>query len=123
MLSFEALYLEDDIGVDGVFLIEHGVCESGFGDGADFSRDAERDLMNAIESLVIEDRLFCAGQLKVMSDIMFALLGAQGGHMVADGDALVEGLHDGEVHDPSEIGLSGEDEDEGVIGIHLKVGQ
>jgi hypothetical protein len=123
MLSFEALYLEDDIGVDGVFLIEHGVCESGFGDGADFSRDAERDLMNAIESLVIEDRLFCAGQFEVVSDIMPALLRAERGHMVSDGDTLVEGLHDGEVHDSFQIGLSGEDEDERVIGIHFEVGQ
>ena len=58
-----------------------------------------------------------------MSDIMSALLGAERRHMVTDGDALVEGLHDGEVHDPSQIGLSGEDEDEGVVGIHLEVGQ
>jgi hypothetical protein len=43
--------------------------------------------------------------------------------MVSDGDTLVEGFHNGELHDSSKIGLSGEDEDEGIIGIHLKVGQ
>ena len=43
--------------------------------------------------------------------------------MVSDGDTLVEGFHNGELHDSSQIGLSGEDEDEGVVGIHLKVGQ
>ena len=122
-LSFQALYLEDDIGVDGAFLIEHGVGECLLGYSADFSRDAEGDLMNDIEGLFIEDRFSRACQFKVVSDIMFALIGAQWRHMVPDGDTLVEGLHDGEVHDPSEIGLSGENEDEGVVGIHLKVGQ
>ena len=43
--------------------------------------------------------------------------------MVADGDSLVEGFHDGKLHDSSQIGLTGEDEDEGVVGIHLEVGQ
>jgi hypothetical protein len=43
--------------------------------------------------------------------------------MVSDGDTLVEGFHDGEVHDPSQVGLSGEDEDKGVVGIHFEVGQ
>ena len=52
-------------------MIEHGVGESGFGHGADFSRDAERYLVNAIEGLFIEDRLFCSCQLKVMGEIVF----------------------------------------------------
>lgn len=43
--------------------------------------------------------------------------------MVSHGDALVEGLHDGELHDASQFGLSGEDEDKGVEGIHFEVSQ
>ena len=43
--------------------------------------------------------------------------------MVTDGDSLVEGLHDGKLHDPLQIGLPGEDQDEGVVGIHLEVGE
>ena len=43
--------------------------------------------------------------------------------MVADGNPLLEGLHDGKVHDPSQVGLPGEDEDKGVIGVHFEVGQ
>lgn len=43
--------------------------------------------------------------------------------MVSHGDALVEGLHDGKVHDASEVGLGGEDEDEGVVGVHAEVGE
>jgi hypothetical protein len=43
--------------------------------------------------------------------------------VVADGYALVEGLHDGKVHDSAEIGLTGEDEDEGVVGIHFEIGK
>jgi hypothetical protein len=43
--------------------------------------------------------------------------------VVTDGDTLVEGLHDGKFHDSAQVGLSGEDEDEGVVGVHLEVGQ
>ncbi len=58
-----------------------------------------------------------------MGDIEFGLIGVEWRHMVSDGDSLVEGLHDGELHHPFKIGLTREDEDEGVVGIHFKVGQ
>ncbi len=122
-LSIEALYLEDDIGINGTFLVEHGVSEGLLGYGADFSGDSERCLMNGIEGHLVKDRLSSACQFEVMSDIAFALIGAERGHMVSHGDALIEWFHDGEVHDPSEIGLTGEDQDEGVIRVHFKVGQ
>ena len=43
--------------------------------------------------------------------------------MVADGDSLVEGPHEGKLHNPLQIRLTGEVQDEGVVGIHLKVGK
>ena len=43
--------------------------------------------------------------------------------MVTDGDSLVEGLHDGKLHDPFQIRLTGEDQDEGVVGVHLEVSE
>ena len=43
--------------------------------------------------------------------------------MVADGDSLVEGFQDGKLQDPSQIGLTGEDQDKGVVGVHLEVGE
>lgn len=58
-----------------------------------------------------------------MGDIAFGFLEAEAGHVIPHGDALVEGLHDGKFHDPSEIGLSGEDKDKGVIGVHFEVGE
>ncbi len=43
--------------------------------------------------------------------------------MITHGNSLVKGFHDGKLHDPLQIGLAGEDEDEGGVGIHLEVGQ
>ena len=43
--------------------------------------------------------------------------------MVTDVDTLVEGLQDGELHGSSQIGLTRQDEDGRVIGVHLEVGQ
>jgi len=104
-------------------LIEEGIGEGRFGDGAYFPGNAEADLMNGLEGLVVQDRLLGAGQLQVMGHIAFGFLRWETGQVVADGDPLLEGLHDGKVHNPSQIGLTGEDEDEGVIGIHFEVGQ
>ena len=38
--------------------------------------------------------------------VVFALIGTEPGHMVSDGDPLVERFHDGKFNDSSEIGLS-----------------
>jgi hypothetical protein len=43
--------------------------------------------------------------------------------MVSHGDTLVERFHDGKVHNAIEVGLSGEDEYEGIIRVHFEVGQ
>jgi len=43
--------------------------------------------------------------------------------VITDSDSLVERFHDGKLHDAFQIGLTGEDEDKGVVGIHLEVGQ
>ena len=37
--------------------------------------------------------------------------------------SLVEGLHDGKLHDPSEIGLAREHKDKRVVGVHLEIGK
>ena len=63
------------------------------------------------------------GQFEVMIDVVIALFGGQSRHVVSNGDSLVEGFHDGKLHDSFQIGLTGEDQDEGVIGIHLEIGQ
>ena len=122
-LALEVFHFQHHIGGDGAFLIEEGVGEGRFGDGAYFPGNAEADLMNGLEGLVVKDRLLGAGQLQVMGHIAFGFLRLETGQMVADGDPLLEGLHDGKIHDPAQIGLTGEDEDEGVIGIHFEVGQ
>ena len=106
-----------------MFLIKHGVGEGLFYDGADFSRDAERDLMDGFEGMLVEERLFSPRQFEVMGDIVFGFFGIEAWHVVTDGDSLVEGFHDGKLHDPLQVGLTAEDQDEGVIGVHLKVGE
>lgn len=104
-------------------MIEHGIGECLFGDGADFSGDSEAEFMDGLEGLIVEDGFFCARDFEVMCDIEFGFVGTEGGHVVSHSDALVEGFHDGKLHGPSEIGVSREDQDEGVIGVHLEVGE
>jgi hypothetical protein len=43
--------------------------------------------------------------------------------VITHGDPLVKGFHDSKLHDSLQIGLAGEDQDEGVVGVHLEVGQ
>jgi hypothetical protein len=43
--------------------------------------------------------------------------------VVAHSNPLVEGFHDGKLHDALQIGLTGKDEDKGVVGIHFEVGE
>ena len=122
-LSFEVFHFEGHVGGDGAFLVEQCVCQSGFGNGADFPGDAEADLMDGPEGLVVEERFPGAGQLEVMGHIALGFLRLEAGQMATDGNPLLEGLHDGKIHDSSQIGLTEEDEDKGAIGIHFKVGQ
>jgi hypothetical protein len=58
-----------------------------------------------------------------MCNIMFGLLGVKAWHVVTDSDSLVKGFHDSKLHDALQIGLTGEDKDEGVVGVHLEVGK
>ena len=104
-------------------MIEHSVCEGLLGYGTDFSRDTEADLMDGFKGFFIKDGLFCPCQFEVMCDIELALIGAESGHMVSDGDSLVERFHDGKLHDSSQIGLACEHEDKGVIRVHFEVGE
>jgi hypothetical protein len=43
--------------------------------------------------------------------------------VIPHGDSLVKGFHDGKLHDPFQVGLTGEDQDEGIVGVHLEVGE
>ena len=43
--------------------------------------------------------------------------------MKTHGNSLAERLHDSELHNPSEIGLTAEDEDERIERVHFEVGQ
>jgi len=122
-LPFEVFDSEHHLLGDGTFLIEHGVGESLLGDGAYFSWDAEAELMDGLEGLFIEDRLFGPSQGHMMSYVLSGLFRAERGHVIADGDSLVERFHDGKVHDSPEVGLAGEDKDEGAVGVHLEVGE
>jgi len=122
-LSLEVFDLQYDFSGDGAFLVEHGVSEGSFGDGADFSGDPERELVDGLHGRWVEDGLFGACEVEVMGDVVCGFLGADGRHVVAHGDSLVERFHDGELHGSSQFGVTGEDEDEGVVGVHFEIGQ
>jgi hypothetical protein len=123
LLAFKVLDFKHHLRGDGAFLVKHGVGEGLLDDGADLSGDAERDLMDRFEGMIVKDRFSCAGQFEVMSDIVFRLFGGKAGHVVTDGDPLVEGFHDGKLHEAFQIRLTAEDQDEGVVGVHFEVGE
>jgi hypothetical protein len=79
--------------------------------------------MDSLEGMVVQNRLPCAGQFEMMGNIEFCLFGGEPRHVIPHGDSLVERFHDGKLHDAFQIGLTGEDEDEGVVGVHLEIGQ
>jgi len=79
--------------------------------------------MDGMDGVLVEDGLGGPGQSEMMGDIVDGFLGTEARHVETDGDTLVEGFHDGEVHSPPQITLTGQDDDEGVVGIHLEVGE
>lgn len=54
-LSLEVFDLQDDFCRYSSFLIEHGIGERGLGDDADFSRDAEREIVDGTDGVFVED--------------------------------------------------------------------
>ena len=78
-LNLEGFDLEDHVGGDGAFFSEEGIGQSGFGDGADFPGDAEGDLVNGPEGLLVQEGFPGAGQLQVVSHIVFGFFGLETG--------------------------------------------
>ena len=113
--SFEFFDFQDHFGSDSSFLVEHGIGESLFDDGADFSGDTKGDIMDSLHGTLIQDGLGCSGQFHVMIDVSAGLFLIQSRHVVANGDPLVEGFHDGKIHGSSQIALTGKDQDEWVV--------
>jgi len=113
--SFKLFDFQYHFGGDGSFLVEHGIGESLFDDGADFSGDTKRDIMDSLHGTLIQDGLGCSGQFHVMIDVSSALFWIQSRNVVSNGDALVEGFHDGKIHGSSKIALTGKDQDEWVV--------
>lgn len=105
-LTHSPIIEEDEIGFENgckklfVSAISSGDREilkesGGFGYGSYLSEDAEGDLLDGLEGLVVKDRLLCACQFEVMGDIAFGFIGTETWHVVAHGDALVEGFFGG----------------------------
>jgi len=71
----QGFHSEDHLRGDGALLIEHGIGESGFGNGPYFSGDAEGALVNGLEGLLVEDGLVCTCKLEVMGEIVLGFMG------------------------------------------------
>jgi hypothetical protein len=79
--------------------------------------------MDGLQSMFVEKRLLCTCQFEAMNYIVFGFFESKAWHVITHGNSLVKGFHDGKLHDPLQIGLTGEDQDEGVVGVHLEVGE
>ena len=102
-LTFKAFDLEHHVSGDVSFIIEHGIGEGLFGDGADFSGDTVAELMNGFDGPFIEDGFLSACQFEVMGDVLLALI-------------KTEGLDEG-----SRVRLSREAQSMGMLGSHSHI--
>src|SRR5260370_26689611 len=72
--------------------------------------------------IVAEQGVGPAGELEVVGDVAAGLLAGHGGHGVAQGDALLQGGEDGELHGAPQGGLADEQAGQGRGGVGAVVG-
>src|SRR5260370_6437282 len=73
--------------------------------------------------IVAEQGVGPAGELEVVGDVAAGLLAGHGGHGVAQGDALLQGGEDGELHGAPQGGLADEQAGQGRVGVEVVVGE
>ena len=79
--------------------------------------------MEGSDESVTEELVLIAGDAQVMFDVGGGFLEVERAEIVANGEALVEGLKGGEAEQMGQVGLAEEDEGEGGGGVEVVVEQ
>jgi hypothetical protein len=112
--------LEVGLVEDG-FLLGSAKEESGAAEVVDLASDALGVIVDGGEEGVGEERFVATGDAEMVLDVGGGLFKVEGIEVVADGDALVEGLKGSEAELVGEVGLAKEDEGKQGSGIHIVV--
>jgi hypothetical protein len=78
-------------------------------------------IVDQSDEAIAEERIVTASDAEVVLDVGGGLLEVEGVEVVADGDALVEGLEGGEAEFVGQLRLAEEDEGEQGGGVHVVV--
>jgi hypothetical protein len=123
-LAFEVADDTLEVGfVEDGFFLGGAKKESVAAEVVDLACDTLGVVVEGGEKSVREDRLLATGDTEMVFDIGGGLLEVKWLEMIADGDALAEGLEGGEAELVSQVGLADEDESEQGGRIHLVVKQ
>ena len=78
--------------------------------------------MDGLDGVWIKERLVKAGEVEVMLQVGAGFVVRKGWQVEFQGDSLIKGLVNGSEEPFSEMGLSDEDNEGGVGGVHIEVG-
>lgn len=114
---FEVRFIED------LFGLGRAEQESAAADVVDLAGDALGVVRDASQETIAENLRLGAGDAEMMLDRGEGLLEVKGAEVIADGDALVEGLVRGEAEELSQIRLTEQDQGEQGGGVHVVIEQ
>lgn len=109
-------------GEGGSFL-EHTAGHSFKGEVGDAPEQAVGIFPDSVISVLGEGRLVAADETEVMVDKGLDFISREGQEVIFQGDALIERDEHRSGEAVREMGLSGEDEQSGVRGIHVEIGE
>src|SRR6266702_6337135 len=125
--SFAGDHLADGSAGGGLVgdVLASGVGRDQRGDGqvVDGAGLAAGGLVDLGDGVVAEQVTVAAGELQVVADVGGGLLSGHAGHLVADGDPLVQGCEHAELDHSPEGGLAQQDGGERGLAVHVVVGE
>lgn len=92
--------------IEDLFVFGSAKQESGAAEIVDLAGDALGVVEESGDETVGEERLLSAGETEMMFDVSAGLLEIEGGEMITNGDALLEGLIGGKAEFMGQIGLT-----------------
>ena len=97
--------------------------EGAAADVVDLAGDSLGVIVDTTGEAVAEELTLVASDAEVVLDVTGGLFQVEGAEMIANGDALVEGLVRGEAELVGQVGLAEQDEGDEGRGIHIIIEQ
>jgi len=107
--------------IEDLFAFGHAEQEGVAAEVVDLAGDALGVVIDGGDETVAEELVGGAGDAEMMFDVSEGLLEVKGAEVVADGDALVEGLVRGEAEELGQVRLAEQNQGEQGGGVHVIV--